>query len=282
MTRPSIQSPCGADRHHAARERIAEFHFDQGIGGLISLRTLDDGTHRIDVYRVSPEVRIMIPAANHQPTEEDSRGADEAIVSALLAQLEDVPRDAALAALRRAIFDMSREPAAPADRAGTAEYYADAYVASGPDDPDDEDLFLAQRARDLVTGTAKIAARPARRCDPACPGYFLNVERDRTERCDECWRDAPDAEALDDAEAAAVRLAARAARMLIARARVRYPKRGAVSYRIADGPHAGAEFFASDDPAADRITPGTTVSITYHPDDQYARRVRAQGVPDVR
>lgn len=64
--RPSIKSPCVADRHHQPGERIAEVSFPDGRGLLLSLRH-DNGTGAergpcIELYRVDPGVTIRTGA----------------------------------------------------------------------------------------------------------------------------------------------------------------------------------------------------------------------------
>ena len=56
--RPTIKSPCVADRHHADGERIAEFSAPNGKGGLISLRQMDDGQLVISLYRLDAGVIV--------------------------------------------------------------------------------------------------------------------------------------------------------------------------------------------------------------------------------
>jgi hypothetical protein len=46
------------------------------------------------------------------------------------------------------------------------------------------------------------------------------------------------------------------------------------SYEIADGPEAGIRFHADDDPDPSDV--GRVFTVTYHPQDQFARRVRAE------
>ena len=58
MKRPSIRLKCPADSQHGHGERIAEFHFENGIGGLIAL-TMRDGDYTIEIYRVDPQVKIV-------------------------------------------------------------------------------------------------------------------------------------------------------------------------------------------------------------------------------
>lgn len=59
--RPSITSPCVADRHAGSFERIAEFHFPRsGLGGLLSLRETDTGPC-IQVYRTDDGVTVVTP-----------------------------------------------------------------------------------------------------------------------------------------------------------------------------------------------------------------------------
>ena len=67
MTRPSIKSPCVADRHHAPNERIAEVRFPNGKGCLLSLRQLEDGTCSISVYRADPGIFVGTEAPAPKP-----------------------------------------------------------------------------------------------------------------------------------------------------------------------------------------------------------------------
>lgn len=60
MKRPSIKSPCVADRHHSPIERIAEVTFPDGTGCLVSLRgPYKNGECVIDVYRADPNVVLL-------------------------------------------------------------------------------------------------------------------------------------------------------------------------------------------------------------------------------
>lgn len=52
MRRPRLISPCVANRYAGENERIAEFSFKDGGGGLIALRTLGDGTNIASLYRL--------------------------------------------------------------------------------------------------------------------------------------------------------------------------------------------------------------------------------------
>lgn len=69
--RPSVKTACVADRYHANTERIVEFSFPSGEGGLISLRTLHDGTPVVEVYRSDPNVHVLQP----QPIAPGSKAA---------------------------------------------------------------------------------------------------------------------------------------------------------------------------------------------------------------
>lgn len=69
-TRPGVTLNCPADcavrgnknRPRAKRERIIEF-FDGPTqqGGLVSFLRLDDGSLRVEVYRVSEKVTVIAP-----------------------------------------------------------------------------------------------------------------------------------------------------------------------------------------------------------------------------
>lgn len=58
MKRPSIKSPCVADRHHNPGERIAEVSFPGGEGCLIRLYTAPNGACIVEVYRKDPKVQV--------------------------------------------------------------------------------------------------------------------------------------------------------------------------------------------------------------------------------
>lgn len=60
MTRPSIKTPCVADRYaDKDRERIAEFD-----GGLFSVRRQDDGTILASVYSLDSSVKVAVDHAH--------------------------------------------------------------------------------------------------------------------------------------------------------------------------------------------------------------------------
>lgn len=60
MRRASIKSPCVADSYHAPNERIAEFTFPDGSGGLLSLTERPDGCHTVNLYRLDPYVTVTV------------------------------------------------------------------------------------------------------------------------------------------------------------------------------------------------------------------------------
>ncbi len=66
MSKPTIRKGPAA-RYSAPNETIVEFSNRQ-IGGLISLRTLDDGTLLIDVYNADRGVKVRVgnPAVVHK------------------------------------------------------------------------------------------------------------------------------------------------------------------------------------------------------------------------
>ena len=57
--RPTIKSPCVADRYRVMHERIAEVAFPDGAGCLVSLRTQANGTNLIEVYRADESIRVL-------------------------------------------------------------------------------------------------------------------------------------------------------------------------------------------------------------------------------
>lgn len=68
MKRPSIKSPCVADRYAAPFERIAEFLTPSGQGGLISVRETADGNATVDVYNLTKMVTVTTSTEKKSPT----------------------------------------------------------------------------------------------------------------------------------------------------------------------------------------------------------------------
>lgn len=60
MERVHVQMRPGAQSYDSSR-KIIEFSDDCGNGGLISFQPQDDGTLRVEVYRVDPMVTIVTP-----------------------------------------------------------------------------------------------------------------------------------------------------------------------------------------------------------------------------
>jgi len=56
--RPSVTTRCVADRYHGPTERIVEFGFPDGKGGLIAFSTDLNGENVIDVYRADQPLRV--------------------------------------------------------------------------------------------------------------------------------------------------------------------------------------------------------------------------------
>lgn len=69
LKRPTIKSPCVADRYHLNPcERIAEFMTPSGKGGLISIVEKPDGGVVVAVYRCDPGVTVRAaPEISHAP-----------------------------------------------------------------------------------------------------------------------------------------------------------------------------------------------------------------------
>lgn len=66
MKRPTIKSPCVADRAAMSGERIAEFSLGE-CGGLISLRSMPGGSARLEIYCVDGPLEIVTPKARQAP-----------------------------------------------------------------------------------------------------------------------------------------------------------------------------------------------------------------------
>lgn len=61
MKRCSVTVNCVADRYHAPNERIVEFTFPSGKGGLISFRLNANGAEVVEVYRLDDEIQVSTP-----------------------------------------------------------------------------------------------------------------------------------------------------------------------------------------------------------------------------
>ncbi len=70
MKRPTIKSPCVADRYCDRTERIAEFNTPSGKGGLFRVRQSGDGKVIAEVYRTDPEIIVIAP---HNAADEAAR-----------------------------------------------------------------------------------------------------------------------------------------------------------------------------------------------------------------
>ena len=68
MSRPTVSTKCPADAYHGPHERIGEFTFPDGRGGLISFRVNALGQAVVDVYRCDPGVVVMPPPVKAVPT----------------------------------------------------------------------------------------------------------------------------------------------------------------------------------------------------------------------
>ena len=77
MRKPSVTLSCPANAHSSPGERIVEFSFPDKrdsagcpLGGLISLRTMNDGTPLVDVYRTDGAIRVLAPKEQPGPKPE--------------------------------------------------------------------------------------------------------------------------------------------------------------------------------------------------------------------
>jgi hypothetical protein len=68
MKRPSVTTRANADQHHLPGQRIIEFSFPGGAGGLMSFATDAKGRPTIAVYRHDPAVIVAVcPSGYHRP-----------------------------------------------------------------------------------------------------------------------------------------------------------------------------------------------------------------------
>lgn len=63
MRKPRVTLKCQVNAHTGRTERIVEFSFPDGSGGLISFRQNDSGPI-VEVYRVDRSVRVLAPPEN--------------------------------------------------------------------------------------------------------------------------------------------------------------------------------------------------------------------------
>ncbi len=68
MKRPSVTVKCVADRYHLPTERIVEFSFPSGQGGLISFRVMPSGTDIVEIYRIDNGVHVFMPTGKEAAT----------------------------------------------------------------------------------------------------------------------------------------------------------------------------------------------------------------------
>lgn len=58
MARPKVTLRCPAEAFHSAGERIVEFSFPDGTGGLISFREYG-GKKLVTLYRLDPSIKVV-------------------------------------------------------------------------------------------------------------------------------------------------------------------------------------------------------------------------------
>lgn len=58
IRKPRVTTNCPANNAAAPNERIIEFSFPDGTGGLLSFRTLDNGTNVVEAYRVDAGIKV--------------------------------------------------------------------------------------------------------------------------------------------------------------------------------------------------------------------------------
>ena len=67
--RPSVKLRCVADHYSSNGERIVEFSFPNGLGGLISLKQDDQGRASIQLYRLDQDIMVRVPSDHSNFTE---------------------------------------------------------------------------------------------------------------------------------------------------------------------------------------------------------------------
>ncbi|MEW6359305.1 MAG: hypothetical protein AB1696_23420 [Planctomycetota bacterium] len=60
MATPRVLTRCVANHYAGKEERIVEYSFGDGIGGLISFRQCPDGTCRVDLYRHNKDILVVV------------------------------------------------------------------------------------------------------------------------------------------------------------------------------------------------------------------------------
>ena len=64
MSKPRVITNCVANHYAGPTERIIEYSFPDGSGGLISLFVDSDGNPRVDLYRHDTNVQIVVGKAD--------------------------------------------------------------------------------------------------------------------------------------------------------------------------------------------------------------------------
>lgn len=60
MRKPRVLTRCVANNYAAPGQRIVEYSFPNGKGGLISFDLDNEGNARVDLYQQDPEVTIRV------------------------------------------------------------------------------------------------------------------------------------------------------------------------------------------------------------------------------
>lgn len=66
MKKPRVIVNCVANKYAGETERIIEFVFPDGTGGLISFVTFDGNKNRVDIYRTDPSIIVLPPKKDEQ------------------------------------------------------------------------------------------------------------------------------------------------------------------------------------------------------------------------
>ncbi len=86
--RPTIKSPCVADRYATGAARIAEFSTTAGNGGLMEVREMEDGTAQVNLYRLDKGTVVFCPPENLRPSIGPGSLDVQAAARAMLAALK--------------------------------------------------------------------------------------------------------------------------------------------------------------------------------------------------
>ena len=66
-SKPTVSLRCPANAYTGPGERIVEFSFPDGSGGLISFRSIGpQATPTVELYRLDPAIKVAVPTGHEE------------------------------------------------------------------------------------------------------------------------------------------------------------------------------------------------------------------------